>query len=736
MHLIASLALLSCGPQGIDWPQYRGPDRSGAVAAADWSAIGRDTPLWTRNVGLGYSCPSVAGGRLVTMGYDEAAGLDRVVCLDAITGEDQWTFEFAASDQPMYHGGGTLTTPTIRDGLVYCLNRHGAFHVLDLETGAVEWSKNFADELQVVKTFHGFSASPLLDGDRIYLQLGGRVVAAQVHDGRVLWQSEDRGDASYADLARITVNDQPSLAAVLGTSVVVLRLADGQILHDYPWPIQGNAVHCAVPIQVGEDRLFVSTAYGKGCEMLRLGDALQPERVWGHRLMRNKVTACVLHDGHLYGFDESMLRCIDTEGNATWRVRGLGLGSLSMAGHRLLVLTSDGELIVAEANPDEFRELSRRKVLDGGVYWTTPVFVDGLIYVRNSLGDMACLDHRLGAAAPQSTAAPDAPTAESLFEQHAARVGAAFADPDGKALQLRGSWAVPLRGLSPSPMTWTLVGPDRWDLRLDAGGFRYTFDGERAWALEPQGPRLVLDQELEESRQLFPLATLFAPRCPQGASVHSRAVRFAETDCWKVSAPTAGAGTASEARRHFFFAVGNGALVGSEGDGCSTLVFRGAQELAGGILPESVTRFRAEDGQEHNLVLTAAEWIEPPATLLELPAPVRRLLRTPAEIARDTAALRERFGFALARYKPGVDDTPLEDDTLELQVRDGELWLVTPEPRFRVDTDREADGVFPIVGPPIRISLETDAEGQATTLIVLLQEPQGEVTVRCERLPR
>ena len=106
----------------------------------------------------------------------------------------------------------------------------------------------------------------------------------------------------------------------------------------------------------------------------------------------------MLYDGHLYGFDEAMLKCIDLDGEEQWRVRGLGKGSVAVAGGRLIVLSSKGELIIAEADPEEFRELSRKKVLDGGEYWTTPVLLDGLIYCRNSEGDLVCLDHRPASA--------------------------------------------------------------------------------------------------------------------------------------------------------------------------------------------------------------------------------------------------------------------------------------------------------------------------------------------------
>ncbi|MFT5288218.1 MAG: outer membrane protein assembly factor BamB [Planctomycetota bacterium] len=733
------LALLVSSPQSTDWPQYRGPDGTGAGPAQSLAVQGRDEPLWSTNVGAGYSCPSIADDRLVTIGYDEAAGVDRIVCLAAETGVEHWKFEFASTDEPQYHLGGTLTTPTIRAGLVYCLNRSGKFHVLDLETGELVWSRDYMVELELDKTFHGFSASPLLAGEQILLQMGGRVVAVDASDGSVLWQSEEQGDASYSNLAKITVDDKAAVAGVQGETFFVFGLTDGEVLREVPWTLAGNAVHCATPIPVGEGRIFLSSAYGKGCELLDLSTQ-PPTSVWGNRNMRNKVTACVLNEGNLYGFDESMLRCVDLDGNSKWRERGLGLGSLSIVGDRLLILNSDGELIIAEATPEEYRELSRRKVLDGGVYWTMPVAVDGLIYVRNSLGDLRCLDYR-----PRTVPSLDGaeitskfsvvPEAAALFLKHSEHIGGDEFNNSDKALRLRGTWAIPLRGLEASEMSLTLVAPDRWDLRLDEGGLLYTYDGERSWAIEPQGPRMVEGEELFEGQRLFALPTLFAPSCPKGAEVRPHPTRFAETECWQVSAPLAARDGGEPGRQYHYFDLETGALVGSEGDGLSTLVFHGSQSLDGLTLPTSMTRYRAEDGQEHTLVFTAASWIETPTDLFELPAGIQRLLRSPEEIERDNTALRQRFAGALAAYKPQDKDTPLEDDIIELQVHDGELWFVTPEPEFRIDVGGEEDGVFPIDGPPLRISLEIGQDGKATVLRIHMPGPGGERIVLCDRLP-
>jgi outer membrane protein assembly factor BamB len=116
--------------------------------------------------------------------------------------------------------------------------------------------------------------------------------------------------------------------------------------------------------------------------------------LWENKEMRNQMSGCVYYEGHLYGFDDKTLKCIDTEGNERWAQRGLGQGALMIADGKIIALSSKGELIIADASPGGYAELSRRKILDGGVYWSSPVLSNGLIFCRNSEGEIVCRDHR------------------------------------------------------------------------------------------------------------------------------------------------------------------------------------------------------------------------------------------------------------------------------------------------------------------------------------------------------
>ena len=112
--------------------------------------------------------------------------------------------------------------------------------------------------------------------------------------------------------------------------------------------------------------------------------------------MKTQMSGCVLWQDHLYGFDQSDLTCIDLDGKRRWHVRDYDNGAVTIADGRLLIMSSDGELIVAPAQPDAYEELSKTEILDpeGARFWTVPILADGLIYCRSSLGALVCRDHR------------------------------------------------------------------------------------------------------------------------------------------------------------------------------------------------------------------------------------------------------------------------------------------------------------------------------------------------------
>jgi outer membrane protein assembly factor BamB len=173
--------------------------------------------------------------------------------------------------------------------------------------------------------------------------------------------------------------------------LVVFNAQYGKEVFRHRWDTRYD-VNAAMPLVQG-DQIFLSSNYNKGCTMLKIeGNAAKV--LWENRNMRNHFNTSIWWKGHLYGFDDSTLACLDAKsGESKWEERGLGKGSVMMADGKLIVLSEKGELVIADADPAGFKPISRAHVI-GGKCWTVPVLSNGRIYCRNAEGDLVCLDVR------------------------------------------------------------------------------------------------------------------------------------------------------------------------------------------------------------------------------------------------------------------------------------------------------------------------------------------------------
>jgi outer membrane protein assembly factor BamB len=171
--------------------------------------------------------------------------------------------------------------------------------------------------------------------------------------------------------------------------LVAVKAADGRQLWSYPWKTDYDVN--AADLIVNGDKLFISSGYNHGCAVLKVAGSA-PEKVWENKNLRNHFNSCVLWQGHLYGPDDSGLRCVSFEtGELKWTYREFGKGSLMVVDGKLVALSEKGELIIADPTPAAFKPISRAQVLNGKC-WTTPLLSNGHIYCRNAVGDVVCLD--------------------------------------------------------------------------------------------------------------------------------------------------------------------------------------------------------------------------------------------------------------------------------------------------------------------------------------------------------
>lgn len=381
-----------------DWPSYRGPDHNGISNETNWRTDwGNAGPavLWKASVGKGSSSVVTAAGRAFTMGNSggtEADEADTVFCFEADTGKMLWTHRYPCPLLPKYYEGGTLSTPTVDGERVYTLSKMGDLFCLDAATGKVIWTQQLHRELGfTLPTWH-FSGSPLVAGDRLIFNLGSAGAAFDKRTGRLIWEN-GKDACGYATPVPATIDGVPGVVICGADSILGVRIADGGLLWRFPFFNKHKAT-CGDPIVSGHE-VFASAAYGRGCVKIAISNN-QVTPVFDNTVMRNLHSSSVLWEGFLYGFDETVLKCIDfRDSRPQWSEKGMGKGSLSAcADGRMLVMSERGELVIIRASPQAFAVVGRAQVLPRSMCRTAPVLSNGRIYLRNSQGDLVCLDVR------------------------------------------------------------------------------------------------------------------------------------------------------------------------------------------------------------------------------------------------------------------------------------------------------------------------------------------------------
>jgi outer membrane protein assembly factor BamB len=398
--LISVVSISATGGSRAEWPQYRGPHRNGTSRETGlvWPE-GGPKELWRKPIGPAFSGIAAVEGRLYTTDSDLES--DYAVCLDAATGEEIWRTRMGPVYEALYYGNGSLATPTVAGGLVFTLSGHGVLTAHDRASGKTVWKVDYRRSFRAEQPQYGHSASPLVVGDLLIAQPGGPegkgIVALDKTTGVVKWTVDDE-DVGYSSPLDVVFGDSRMIVLLTRTNTLVLS-PEGEVLWRQGFG-EWFADKVAMPVFVEPDLLFFSASGDVGALVVRMfkvkGRQMTFEPVWRSREMRNHFNSSVPVDRHVYGFDNSALKCIDaTTGVTSWVKRGLGKGSLIYADDHLWVLSEAGKLLWVEATPEAFRERASLQVLTGRRNWTEPTLSDGKLFLRN-LKEAVALDLKTG----------------------------------------------------------------------------------------------------------------------------------------------------------------------------------------------------------------------------------------------------------------------------------------------------------------------------------------------------
>jgi outer membrane protein assembly factor BamB len=407
--LILFLQAMALAARAEDWPCWRGPQgngRSSETLRHPETLENGAKILWKGDVGQGHSAVSIKDGLLYTLGSGtiEPGGKEhyeeRVYCLDAGTGEEIWRYGYPC--KPLSYNG-PRATPSVDGFRLFTLGARGRLFCFDARTGEILWKKDLVSEGLAKNSPWGFGGSPVIHGDTLLLNIGAAGLALDKPTGSVIWKS---------GLAQSGV-PTPVISEVSGTPIVLfntehtlyaVEIATGKWIWTHPWS------YCdADPVLVG-DRVFLfgGKPGNRRCRTLLDVASGKPEAVWPEREMNVAFQSWVASEGHVFGITwdkrRHRLQCIDLASGAfTWRRPIDDWGSLTMAGEYIIFIEGDGELVIFRTSPESYQEVSRARVLrmkdfddypqyQPNVCWTAPVLCNGRIYIRNSYGEIVCVD--------------------------------------------------------------------------------------------------------------------------------------------------------------------------------------------------------------------------------------------------------------------------------------------------------------------------------------------------------
>src|SRR6266478_3395818 len=378
-------------PLSTYWTDFRGPHRDGrydqAPIRTDWPESGLPL-LWRQPIGGGYASFVIAEGRAFTI--EQRRHQEVATAYDVATGRELWTNAWDGEFQESMGGDGPRATPTWHEGRVYALGAAGELRCLESATGKRIWSRNILTDNHAENLQWGMSNSPLIVDDKVIVLPGGpsgqSVVAYDKLTGEPVWKALDDKQA-YTSPMLVTLAGKRQILMVSARRMMGLTVENGSLLWEYPWTTDYD-INSAQPLVIGENRVFISAAYGHGSALIEITPG-GVKQVWANNRMKNKFSGSVLYEGNIYGLDEAILACINAEtGELKWKGGRYGYGQLLLASGHLVVTTETGDVVLVKATPESHQEVAHFHAVSGKT-WNNPAISDGLLLARNA-SEMAC----------------------------------------------------------------------------------------------------------------------------------------------------------------------------------------------------------------------------------------------------------------------------------------------------------------------------------------------------------
>lgn len=395
LPVFACFLALTAALQAEDWPQWRGPDRTGIAEFEPPSAWPDELTLtWKTQVGPGDSSPVAADGRVYAFTRDGES--ESLVALDAETGEVLWRNGYPQEFTPLTivdrHDKGPFSTPLVADGRVFTVGIREKLTAWSAEDGEIVWQRSFDEVFKRPQPFYGASQSPILVGGRLIVHVGGPGEGAlQAFDpatGEDLWRVETEDGPAYGSGLLVELAGREQIVTLTQRRMIGFDPEDGEILWEIPYQVSFDAA--SVTPTIHQD-LVIFSSDQKPVEAHRIvsrADGFAVEPAWSNGDVDFQFSSPVLVGGRLFGFSTRNKGQVVALDPATGELLWSGPGRqgdnayLIAAGPVVLVVRDTAEMDVIDPSADEYRPLASYEVGESWM-WSHPALLDHALLVKD-----------------------------------------------------------------------------------------------------------------------------------------------------------------------------------------------------------------------------------------------------------------------------------------------------------------------------------------------------------------
>ena len=379
-----------------DWTQWRGSNRNliieDEVVAASWPD-GGPRQIWQVDIeGDGYAEPIVVGGKIYITGSigDKKNRKGKIYCLDAKDGSVLWDTEYG--DEWGNNFERARTTPTFYKGGLFLISGVGDVIALKASDGSIVWKVDTREKFGSQNITWGIAESPLIYDDKIISHPGGdgaSVVALEAKTGQLVWKSSDLSEKSaYCSPDLLTINGQKQVATFTESHAGGLDAATGKLLWKYPYKNK-YSVHPNTPVLVGKDRVFLTSGYGYGAEVIEINGS-NVKQLWKEKGSDNHFQGVAFYKGRIFSSGGGKLWCFDPEnGKAVYTVNEAKKTSFCILANGMMITYDEngGKVLLLKVDENGYEVKGSFKIEYGNdQHWSSPVVAGGVMYLRRGRG--------------------------------------------------------------------------------------------------------------------------------------------------------------------------------------------------------------------------------------------------------------------------------------------------------------------------------------------------------------